>query len=212
MRFLRASAILFLILAPVSTAWAQETIKLPKGNISGFGTFAASKSDGLDGGQGFGISGAYFFTDVLGVEGSFRRHQFDVEPTSSNNLAGGDLGANVISINLMARLASGSVQPYATGGVAFYLNDYSTTGTDDLAQFNFTANESVENAVGINIGGGVDFVATQRIGFFVEVRASIATADTAGGLTDDFTGISSESAGEQQLNVVSVNGGIRIFF
>ena len=104
MRLLRAAAVLLLLLAPVSTAWAQETIKLPKGNISGFGTFAASKSDGLDGGHGFGISGAYFFTDAIGVEGSFRRHQFDVEPTSSNNLAGGDLGANVISFNLVARL------------------------------------------------------------------------------------------------------------
>ena len=54
--------------------------------------------------------------------------------------------------------------------------------------------------------------ANLAIGFFVEGRFTAATADSTGGLTDEFTDITATIAGTQELNVFTVNGGIRIFF
>jgi hypothetical protein len=197
-----------------SLASAQDTITLPRGNVSGFGTFAGTASDGLDRGHGFGLSGTYFFSRLIGVEGGFRRQSFDLAGTEANSVAGGELKANVITANVVVRVASGSVQPYVSGGAAFYMNDYATDSAvaAALAAFNFTPAESIDNTVGFNVAGGADFQASPRIGFFVEGRFTLATADTTGGLTDQSTDITATTAGEQELNVFTVNGGIRIFF
>lgn len=214
MKFLRVFAFAVIFVGVASLASAQDTIPLPRGNVSGFGTFTASASDDLDRGNGFGLSGTYFFSRLIGIEGGFRRQSFDVAGSEANAVVGGELKANVITANVVVRMASGSVQPYVSGGVAFYANDYSTDPVvvAELANFNFTAAESIDNTVGFNVAGGVDFQASARIGFFVEGRFTAATADSTGGLTDEFTDITATIAGTQELNVFTVNGGIRIFF
>ena len=45
MKLLRISAVLFLFLGVASLANAQTTADLPRGNVSGFGSFALSASD-----------------------------------------------------------------------------------------------------------------------------------------------------------------------
>jgi hypothetical protein len=195
-------------------AHAQDGGTLPRGNVSGFGVYAASASDGLDSGHGFGVSGAYFFSRIVGVEGGFRRQSFDVLPTDANAVSGGELSANVITVNVIARFAAGGVQPYVSGGVALVSSDYSIDpgAAAELAQFNFSPNESFDDTIGFNIAGGVDFQASSSVGFFVEGRFLAATADTVGGLIDDISQVTATSAGEQELNVVTVSGGIRILF
>ena len=214
MKLLRVLAFVVTFVGVASVASAQEATTPPRGNVAGFGSFAASASDGLDSGHGFGFSATYFFSPVVGVEGGFRRQSFDVAGTDENTISGGDLSANVITANVVVRMAAGNVQPYVSGGIAFFANSYTIDPTIDgeLAEFNFIAAESIDNTVGFNIAGGVDFQASPSIGFFVEGRFTVATADTAGGLTDQITQITANSAGEQQLNVFTVNGGIRIFF
>lgn len=214
MKLLRVFAFAVIFVGVASVASAQDTITLPRGTVSGFGTFTATASDDLDRGHGFGFSGTYFFSRLIGVEGGFRRQSFDVAGNEANAVVGGELKANLITVNVVVRIASGSVQPYVSGGVAFYTNDYATDPAvvAELADFNFTAAESIDNTVGFNVAGGVDFQASARIGFFVEGRFTAATADTTGGLTDQFTDITATTAGEQKLNVFTVNGGIRIFF
>ena len=214
MKLLRVSAVALTLLGFPALASAQDTIKLSRGNISGFGSFAAAQADGLDSGHGFGFSGAYFFGDTIGVEGAYRRQGFTIEETDTNLLAPGDLNANVITLNVVARLSSGRVQPYGTGGVAFFMNDYSTDSStaQQLAQFNFTPNDSVENTVGFNVGGGVDIQASRSIGIFVEGRYFIATADTDRSLIDDFTQVTANDPGEQKLNYLTLNVGVRIYF
>jgi len=214
MRFLRPCALVLVLLGAPALANAQDTAELPRGNISGFGSFATATGDGLEGGVGFGFSGAYFFTDMVGVEGGFRRQSFDLEGNSTNLLLGGDLNTNVITANVVARFGSGKAQPYVTGGVAFYSNGYTTDAAagQDLAAFNFTVDESIENTVGFNVGGGVDFQASRRIGIFVEGRFFAASADTSGGLIDDITEITAATVGTQDLNSFTISGGIRIYF
>lgn len=214
MKMLRVFALLVVAFALTLPAHAQGTNPLPRGNVSGFGVFTASASDGLDGGTGFGVSGAVFFARVWGVEGGYRRLGFDVIGTDDNTLEGGTLDANIITLNLIARLPRGSVQPFVSGGVAFVSGDYATDATlvQQLAQFNLTPTESFESTVGFNVGGGVDFQATRSIGFFVEGRFIAATADTVGGLTDDITQVTATTDGTQEMNLFTVAGGIRIFF
>ncbi|MHC4830535.1 MAG: outer membrane beta-barrel protein, partial [Planctomycetota bacterium] len=126
---MRTSALLLILLGVASVAAAQTAADPPRGNVSFFGVFAASASDGLDRGHGGGLSATYFFTDLLGVEGSYRRQSFDVTATTDNTLSGGTLAANVIAVNGVVRVASGSIQPYVSGGVVFYGNNYTLDPT-----------------------------------------------------------------------------------
>ena len=214
MKLLRLSAIFFVFLAVASLANAQTTADLPRGNVSGFGSFALSASDGLDKGNGGGASGAYFFTDAIGFEGAFSLRTFDVTGTSGNQLSGGEVSTNTFTLNVIGRFATGSVQPYVSGGVAFFMYDYTIDPAvaSQLAQFNFTANEDIKNTIGFNFAGGMDFQFSDRVGAFVEGRYSVAKADTTGGLTDQITNITATTTGEQEFNVFIFNGGIRIFF
>ena len=214
MKLLRLSIFVLVFGGAASIASAQTADNLPRGNVSGFGTYAASVSDGLERGHGFGAFGTYFFSRLVGIEGGWRRQTFYVVGTEANSLSGGELSANVITAGVIVRMASGRVQPYAVGGLAFYLNGYSIDPTveSELAEFNFSAGETIDNAVGFNVGGGVDFQASGRVGFFVEGRYIAATANTLASLTDRTTQITADAEGEQQLNFFAVSGGIRILF
>ncbi len=214
MKLLRLFALVLGCVGAAAAANAQTADNLPRGNVSGFGTFATSVADGLDRGNGFGGSAAFFFSRSIGVEGGVRRQTFDVVQTDENSLSGGELAANVVHFNVLVRIASGRVQPYATGGVAFFMNSYSVDAARlaDLGSFQFVSNESIDNAVGFNVGGGADVQLSGRLGLFVEGRYFTATADTLGSLTDQQTQITGESPGEQKLNVFAVSGGIRIYF
>ena len=213
-KLLRISAVLFLYLGVASLASAQTTADPPRGNVSGFGSFALSAPDGLDKGLGAGASGAYFFTDAIGFEGGFSFRTFDVASTSDNQLSGGEVTTNILSLNVIGRFAAGSIQPYVSGGVAFFMYDYTVDPTiaSQLAQFNFTAAEEIENTTGFNFAGGADFQLSDRLGAFVEGRYTIATANSTSGLTDQITNITATTAGEQKFNVFTFNGGIRILF
>ena len=214
MKLLRISAVIFVFLGVASLASAQTTADLPRGNVSGFGSFALSAPDGLDKGHGAGGSGTYFFTDAIGFEAAFSFRTFDVAATSDNQLSGGEVTTNILSLNIIGRFTAGSINPYVSGGVAFFMYDYTIDSAlaSQLAQFNFIANEDIENTIGFNVAGGLDFQLSDRVGAFVEGRYTIATADTTGGLTDQISNITVTNVGEQQFSVLIFNGGIRIFF
>lgn len=211
---LRVSVLALVLLGVSLAAHAQAGATPSRGNISGFGAFTANASDGLDGGHGFGFSAAYFFTPAVGIEGGFRRQSFDVTGTEANAVEGGELAANIVTINVVGRFGAGTVQPYVTGGVAILSNDYTTDPTlvQQLQQFNFSPAESFDGTAGLNVGGGIDFAASASIGLFVEGRFIAATIDTTAGLTDDITGVTATSTGEQDFNVFTVSGGVRILF
>jgi opacity protein-like surface antigen len=215
MKLLRLCAFVLVFAGTAAVADAQTADNPPRGNVSGFGTFAPSVSDGLDRGNGFGGSAAFFFSPAVGVEGGVRRQTFDVLNTEANSLSGGELTANVVSLNVVVRVAStGRVQPYATGGLALFLNSYAIDPAlrTDLESFQFTLAETIDNAAGFNVGGGADILLSERLGVFIEGRYFAATADTLGSLVDNPTQITGDAPGEQKLNVFAVNGGIRIYF
>lgn len=183
--------------------------------VSGFGLAAAAHADGLSGGTGFGGAVAGFFSPVLGAEFSVRLQSFDVAGTDANELSSGTLDAIVVTGNVVARFpTSGKVVPYVTGGVAFYTSDFEIESglASDLAAFNFTAVDSVENAVGFNAGGGVLFALGRSFGVFGEARYVVASADTTGGLSDQVSGVTREVAGSQKLNNLSIGFGVSILF
>jgi len=214
MKLLRLLVFVLVFAGAASVASAQTAANLPRGNISGFGSYAVTASDGLDQGYGFGASASFFFSPSIGVEGGWRRTTFDLQPSEANSLSGGDLNANVVTANVVVRIPSGRLQPYVSGGLAFYVNGYTIDPAveQQLRAFNFTSAETIENAVGFNVAGGFDFQASARLGFFVEGRFAAAKADTVGSLTDLATQITATSPGEQELNFFAVGGGIRIYF
>ena len=213
MKLLRVSAFIIAFFGVASTAVAQDTLTLPKGNVSGFATFAATTSDGLSGGHGAGGSGTYFFSRMVGIEGGFRIESFDVTSTDDNGLSGGTLNSSIITFNVVARGAAGQVQPYVSGGVAFFLNSYDIgSASAGLGEFNFVAAEEIDSTIGFNIAGGVDYQFNRRFGIFGEGRVTIAEADTRGGLTDTITGITSDQPGTQKMNIFVLNVGVRIYF
>lgn len=194
---------------------AVDQANEPRFVLSGFGVAAAGHADGLSGGTGFGGSFAVFFSRILGAEAGVRLQSFDLVGTEANELSGGSLDAVVVTGNVVARFpTSGSVVPYVTGGVAFYRNDFQIDDTvaNELAAFNFTALDTVDNVVGFNAGGGVRIALGQSFGIFGEARYLIASADTAGGLMDQISGVSREEAGSQDLNNLSFGFGVSISF
>jgi hypothetical protein len=214
MRTLRVTAFMLVFLGAAALASAQTDTGAPRGNVGFFGVYAAQATDGLERGHGLGGSATFFFSRLIGVEGGVRRHAFDLAGSDENAVSGGELNALLITANVVVRGASGSIHPYMSGGIVYYSNDYTVDPAvqAQLGEFNFTAVETVGNAAGFNIAGGVDFIASDSIGFFVEGRYSSATVDTSGGLRDDITEVSATTSGSQKLGIFAVNGGLRIFF
>lgn len=210
-----AMTVVLLTAPPLTTGLlAQAEPELPRGNVGFFGGYSVARSDDVEKGQGLGASASFFFSRLLGVEGGVRRQTFDVAGTPGNALSGGELDSNIITANVVVRATAGDIQPYGSAGIAFYSSSFTVDPTlqAQLAEFNFVATETVDNAIGFNAAGGLDFVATRRFGFFVEGRYTAATADTTARLRGQISGVASEQSGELELRLFTVAGGVRIFF
>ncbi len=214
MKFGRITVLLVIFVGTAALATAQDTSAPARGNIGLFGSYAASAADGLDKGHGGGVSGTFFFSELLGIEGGYRRLPFDVVATDENAITGGTMSSNVITLNVVVRGAAGAMQPYGSAGVAFVANSYTIDPNTqlNLDPANLIAAETVDSTVGFNFAAGVDFVAGERFGFFFEGRYIAATTDTSGGLRDPISGVERVATGSQDINAFIVAGGIRIFF
>lgn len=186
-----------------------------RGNVAGFGGFVSGLGAGLEGGPTFGASGTFYFTRNLGVEAGFQRHSLDVVGNDGNELSGGTLDSGIAVFGIAARFPAGSrAAPYLVAGVAFFSNsfDIDPSVTAGLSDFNFTASETVDDVVGFQVGGGIDFAVAQRIALFGEARYLGATGDTVAELTDNASGTSGQVAGEQDLGRFQAVAGVRILF
>ena len=192
----------------------QQTVTGIRGNVSGFAGYLAGMGDGLGNDVTFGASGAVFFTDIVGVEGGVQKQSLDVAGTSENQLSGGTIDSIVITAGVIARFEAGPrAAPYVAGGIVFFSNSFELDAAvaQELSTFNFTAQETVANVVGFNVGGGVEFLVARRVAVFGDVRYFAAKADTSAVLSG--SGVTAVPlTGEQDLARVSATAGIRLGF
>ncbi len=205
--------------------WSQPAanntgLYLERGNVGGFFGYPFTLADEI-GGDGivFGGSGSYLISPFLGVEVAGTRQNLDFLP--QNVLAGvpslslGTIESSVISASALFRApVSSNVAVYGTAGIAYFINDFKADpgAADDLAEFAFLVGDSVENALGFNLSGGVNVLLWRSFGVFTEVRYLAATADTMAIITDEVTQISAQYPSTQKLQSIIWSGGVRFYF
>ena len=149
---------------------------LERGNVGGFFGYPFTVADEL-GGDGivFGGSGSYLFLPFLGVEVAGTRQNLDILPQNIVDgvppLSLGTIESFVISASALFRApVSSKVAIYGTVGIAYFINGFKAdpAAADDLAEFAFLVGDSVENALGFNLSGGVNVLLWRSFGFFTD--------------------------------------------
>lgn len=193
---------------------------LERGNVGGFVGYPFTLADelGTDG-IVFGGSGSYLFLPFLGVEVAGTRQNLDFLPDSVVDavpaLSPGTIESFVVSASALFRApVSPKVAIYGTAGIAYFINDFKadSAAADDLAEFAFLVGDSVDNALGFNLSGGVNILISRSFGVFTEVRYLTATADTMAMIIDEVTQISAQHPSTQKLQSIIWSGGFRLYF
>lgn len=194
---------------------STNPLAVSRGNVAGFGGFVSGLGEGLESGPTFGASGTFYFTRNVGVEAGFQRHSLDLVGNGVNRLSGGTLDSSIAVFGIAARFPAGErVAPYVVGGIAYFSNSFEIAPSvaDSLGDFNFVATESVDNALGFQVGGGIDVALGQRVAVFGEGRYLGTTADTVAELRDLVSDTAGQVMGEQDLGRFQAVAGVRILF
>jgi len=205
--------------------WSPEPARdtglyLERGNVGGFLGYPFTVNDEL-GADGivFGASASYLFWPFFGVEVAGTRQNLDFQPENVIEtvppLSPGTIESFVISASALFRANAGSkVAVYGTVGMAYFINDFKADSAtaDALAEFAFLVGDSVENAVGLNLSGGVNILVWRSFGVFSEVRYLKATADTTAIITDQVTQITAQFSSTQKLQSIIWSGGVRLYY
>ena len=193
---------------------------LERGNVGGFVGYPLTLSDGLGAdGIAFGASGSYLIWPFFGIEVAGTRQNLDFLPEEVIDavppLSRGTIESLVISASALFRAPVGSkVAIYGTAGMAYFINDFKadSAASEALAEYAFLVGDGVENALGLNLSGGVNILIARSFGVFSEVRYMKATADTAATITDEVTQISAQYPSTQKLQSIIWSGGVRFYF
>jgi len=193
---------------------------LERGNVGGFVGYPFTLNDELGAdGVVFGASGSYLFWPFFGIEVAGTRQNLDFLPQNVVDtmppLSRGTIESFVISASALFRApVSSIVSIYGTAGMAYFINDFKADSAeaDDLAEFGFLVGDSVENALGLNLSGGVNVLVWRSFGLFTELRYLVATADTMAIITDEVTQISAQFPSTQKLQSIIWSGGVRFYF
>lgn len=227
-----SSGLLALAFALVAPAWvsasgaSQEapppqaseprlTLEKTRGWVGAFGGTSTADADGLEGGALFGGGGAFYFTRNFGIEVGVARHGRDAVGTPENALSGGSLDSTIVTGGVLVRFpVSPRVSPYLVGGVAYFSNslEVDPAVAGELAALNFRLTEGLENKLGFQVGGGLDFLLASRFALFGEVRYLAASADTSTELADTVSGTAAQDGGSQDLNSFQIRAGVRVVF
>jgi hypothetical protein len=193
---------------------------LERGNVGGFVGYPFTVDDELEfDSVAFGISGSYLFLPFFGVEvaGTWQSLEFLPEGVSGSMppLSSGKIDSFVFSASALFRAVAGAKAAlYGTVGMAYFVNDFKAdpSSAEDLAEFGFRVGDSIENALGFNVSGGVNVLIWRSFGVFTEVRYMRATADTTAMVTDEVTQISAAYPSTQKLQSIIWSGGFRLYF
>jgi hypothetical protein len=205
--------------------WSPEPARntglyLERGNVGGFFGYPFTVDDevGADG-LVYGASGSFLIWPFLGVEVAGTRQNLEFLPEKVVDavapLSRGTIESFVISASALFRApVSSKVAIYGAAGIAYFINDFKaeSAAADDLAEFGFLVGDSVENALGLNLSGGVNILVYRSFGVFTEVRYMKATADTMAIITDEVTQISAQYPSTQKLQSIIWSGGVRLYF
>lgn len=228
----RASFGILALLALLAPAWASASeasqeepppqaseprlrLEKTRGWVGLFGGTSMADADGLESGALFGGGGAFYFTRNFGVEVGVARQSRDAVGTPENALSGGSLDSTVVTGGVLVRFpVSPRVAPYLVGGVAYFSNNFEVDPAvvSELAALNFRVTEGLENKLGFQVGGGLDFLLASRFALFGEVRYLGASAETKVELADTVSGTAAQDGGSQDLNSFQIRAGVRVVF
>jgi hypothetical protein len=201
-------------------ASSDTGLYLERGNVGGFIGYPFTVDDELGTDRGaFGLSGSYLFLPYLGLEvaGTWQTLEFLPEGVSGAMppLSPGEIDSFVFSASALFRATTGAKAAiYGTVGMAYFVNDFKPdpASAEGLAAFGFGVGDSIENALGLNVSGGVSILIWRSFGVFSEVRYLRATADTTALITDEVTQISASYPSSQKLQSIIWSGGVRFYF
>jgi hypothetical protein len=193
---------------------------LERGNVGGFIGYPLTVDDELTAdGVTFGVSGSYLIWPFFGVEvaGTWQSLEFLPEGFTDgcSPLSAGTIDSFVFSASALFRATAGAKATlYGTIGMAYFVNDFRADpdAAEDLADFAILVDDSVENALGLNVSGGVNVLIWRSFGLFSEVRYLRATADTMVLNTDQAAQISAARPSTQKLQSIIWSGGFRLYF
>jgi outer membrane protein W/uncharacterized protein YgiM (DUF1202 family) len=176
--------------------------------------YALPSESAYEGGFVFGGDIAYLVNQNLAVVLGFYRYQSKVEG-SPEGLTTGKLTTLPISLGIQGRYPVGErLVPYAAAGVAYHFNSYKLCQLcqDQWDALGFDVREEVENALGFQVGAGLDYLVTDYIDLNLDVRYQFLKGSGSWSMTDQFGGPSlSGSLEDLNFNALILRIGIKIF-
>ncbi|MDD2899426.1 MAG: outer membrane beta-barrel protein [Desulfuromonadaceae bacterium] len=138
-----------------------------------------------------GVGLLYGISRNLAAEVEYTHSNYDLKTDAF--FRDGTANVNDLSLGLQWRFPSRQATPYVGGGLSILFNDYTDA--------------SVENTVGVNLKGGIDYFVSPRLALNAEMKLVISP-------TADMYDQSSSSIGHGSFDPSSFSGlfGIRYFF
>ncbi len=178
------------------------------------GGYALPSEGAYGGNPAFGLSLAYYLNSHMALEMSAYRTSSRVEE-SLEGLSAGRLTAFPLSISLLGRYPiTDRVVPYGTAGAVFHFNSFRVCSRclETWDALGIDIQERMENALGFQVGGGVDYMLGRALGLNVEVRYHFMKSGGTWAMTDRLSGL--ETSGELKdlnLNALVFRVGVKIF-
>jgi outer membrane protein W len=201
---------------PEPAAAAQETsgIAVRPLSLAFNAGYALPSESAYEGGFVFGGDFAYLVNKNLAVVLGFYRYQSKIEG-SPEGLTTGKLTSLPISLGIQGRYPVGErLVPYAAAGVAYHFNTFKLCQMcqDQWDALGFDVREEVENALGFQVGVGLDYQITDYIDLNLDVRYQFLKGSGSWSMTDQFGGPGlSGSLEDLNFNALILRIGAKIF-
>jgi outer membrane protein W len=177
--------------------------------------YALPSESAYEGGFTLGGDIAYLVNQNLAVVLGFYRYQSKVEG-SVEGLSTGKLTTLPLSLGLQGRYPVGErLVPYAAASVAYHFISFELCHIcrDEWDALGFDIREEVENALGFQVGAGLDYLITDYIDLNLDVRYQVLKGSGSWSMTDQFSGTSlSGNLEGLNFNALILRVGAKIFF
>jgi outer membrane protein W len=174
--------------------------------------FAMFSDDHVKEGIPVGLNLFYYVSENVRLElrGAFISSDVENNPEGLNQ---GKLTMIPLQLSLHYAFKLGDrFCPYLSGGLGYYLNDFSLEGESQWQELGFDIDDQVDSVIGFHFGLGLDYFFKPNLAANVDIKYCIVSLAGTYSITDTITGISNSGDIDGDLSPFIVEAGVRFLF